>query len=85
MTADPYNDYLARWDSLVGAVPVGQYGKWKGKMVRKLPPVEFLTKLDEYNQLATHYQKVIERGDTINDAMLRVLKEREIELLLESK
>jgi hypothetical protein len=85
MAADPYLDYLSRWETKVGSVPVGQYGKWKGKMVRKLAPAEFLSKLDEYTQLNSHYQKCIDRGDTINDTMVRLLKERESELLLESK
>jgi hypothetical protein len=84
MAADPYLDYLSRWEQHVGAVPVGQYGKWKGTMVRKLAPAEFLNKLDEYTQLSSHYQKVLERGDTLNDTMIRLVRERAIELLLES-
>lgn len=83
MAADPYLDYLSRWEQNVGAVPVGQYGKWKSTMVRKLAPAEFLNKLDEYNQLSSHYQKVLERGDTLNDTMIRLLRERAIELLIE--
>jgi hypothetical protein len=81
---DPYLDYLARWDQLVGvAVPVGQYGKWKGRMVRKLAPAEFVAKLDEYQQLGSHYQKSLERGDTLNDAVVKLLHERAGELLLD--
>ena len=82
---NPYNEYLTRWEQLVGQVPVGSYGKWKGKMVKKLAPAEFLGKLDEYTQLHSHYQKVIERGDTINDTMVKLLRERATELLLEEK
>ena len=85
MAADPYLAYLARWESLVGAVPVGSYGKWQGKMVRKLAPAEFLQKLDEYTQLGAHYQKVLERGDTLNDSMVKLLRERASELLLEHR
>jgi hypothetical protein len=80
---DPYLAYLGRWDELVGAVPVGQYGKWNGKMVRKLAPAEFLNKLDEYQKLNTHYHQCLERGDTLNDAMVKLLSERAGELLLE--
>jgi len=83
MAADPYLEYLTRWEQLLGAVPVGQYGKWKSTMVRKLAPDEFLQKLDEYQQLSTHYQKCLERGDTLNDTMVRVLRECATQLLLE--
>ena len=82
-TDDPYLDYLARWEEQVGAVPVGQYGKWKGKLVRKLAPAEYLQKHDEYQQLATHYQRCLERGDTLNDTMVKLLRERASELLIE--
>ena len=38
---DAYQGYLTRFQSLVGPLPVGSYGKFKGRLVRKLPPDEF--------------------------------------------
>lgn len=83
MSGDPYLEYLARFEQLVGALQVGGYGKWKGKLVRKLAPDEFATKHGEWSTLSEHYQKILERGDTLNDALTKLLREREIELLLE--
>ena len=80
---DAYQDYLQRFQSLIGALPVGSFGKFKGRMVRKLAPDEFEKKHGEWLTLAKTYQGIIERGDTLNDAITKLLREREAELLLE--
>jgi hypothetical protein len=81
--ADPYLDYLARFEQQIGALSVGAYGKWKGKLVRKLAPDEFATKHGELTSLSTHYQKSLARGDTLNDALTKLLRERQVELLID--
>jgi hypothetical protein len=83
MAADAYQGYLDRFQREVGTIAVGAYGKWKGKLVRKLSPVEFAAKNDEFTRLDTTYRGIIERGDTINDAVVRVWRERRAELLID--
>jgi hypothetical protein len=83
VSADPYLEYLARFEQKVGALTVGSYGKYKGKLVRKLAPDEFQNKHLEFTSLNTHYQKILERGDTLNDALTKLLRERQVELLIE--
>lgn len=83
MAADPYLEYLARFDSQVGAVAVGGYGKFHGKLVRKLSPQEFATRHSEFANLDKTYRGIIERGDTINDAVVRLWRERRAELLID--
>jgi hypothetical protein len=83
MSADAYQDYLQRFQSLVGPLPVGSYGKFKGRLVRKLPPDEFSKKHGEWRHLARTYQGILERGDTLNDAITKLLRERSAELLIE--
>ncbi len=80
---DPYLEYLARFEQKVGALTVGSYGKWNGKLVRKLAPDEFMNKHTEFTNLNTHYQKILDRGDTLNDALTKLLRERQSELLIE--
>jgi hypothetical protein len=80
---DPYQQYLQRFQQLVGALPVGSTGKFKGRLVRKLPPDEFNKKHGEWATLAKTYKGIIERGDTMNDAITKLLREREAELLIE--
>jgi hypothetical protein len=83
MAANEYQAYLARFDQHVGALAVGAYGKWKGRLVRKLSAEEFATKHGEFTKLDRTYREILERGDTINDAVTRLLRERQAELLLE--
>ncbi|MDB4964494.1 MAG: hypothetical protein JWN44_183 [Myxococcales bacterium] len=83
MPVDPYLDYVARFESQVGALAVGAYGKFNGKLVRKLSADEFKTRYGEFTNLDTTYRGIIERGDTINDAVVKLWRERRAELLIE--
>ena len=83
MSPDAYQEYLARFQALIGQLPVGSFGKFKGRLIRKLPPDEFNKKHGEWATLARTYKGILERGDTLNDAITRLLREREAELLLE--
>jgi len=83
MSGDPYLDYVARFDQQVGALAVGAYGKWKGKLVRKLSPEEFATRYQEFTNLDKTYRGILQRGDTINDAVVRLWRERRAELLVD--
>jgi hypothetical protein len=85
MSADPYAAYLDRFRNLCGPLEVGAYGKWKGKLIRKLSPVEFAAKNDELTTLQRTYQGILERGDTLNDAITKLLREHQAELLLEEE
>ena len=84
MTPDEaYLSYIARFDQQVGALPVGAYGKWKGRLVRKLGAEDFAKKHKELTRLTDTYQQILERGDTMNDAVTKLLRERMAELLVD--
>jgi hypothetical protein len=83
MAIDPYLDYLGRFEEHVGPMAVGSYGKYHGRLVRKLGAEEFTQKYGEYSRLSDHYRAMLERGDTLNDALTKILRERRDELLLE--
>ena len=80
--ADRYHDYLERWKREAGDVPVGSFAKFSGKLVKKLTFEEFTPILVEYIEMATRYQESIDRGDTINDVVLKVLKDSAATLVL---
>jgi hypothetical protein len=83
---DEYKRYLARFDQAVGQeVEFGAYAKYKGRLVKKLRYDEFEAKWNEYNQVDVAYAEILERGDTINDVMVKILRERADELMLERK
>ena len=80
MAADPYLEYLSRFQTQIGA---GGFGKFRGRLVRKLNPDEFNSAQQEFTTLRKHYEKCVERGDTINDALTKLLAEKAAELLIE--
>lgn len=83
MTGNRYEAYLQRFEQRIGPLPVGSYGKWKGQLVRKLAPDEFELKRAEWTTLANRYRAIVERGDTLNNALTKLLREHQTELLLE--
>lgn len=83
--ADEYAEYLVRFDKAVDEdVPVGGFTKYKGKLIKKLDADEFSEKNKEYLELASHYFQSLDRGDTINDVVVRLVRERAAELVLTS-
>jgi hypothetical protein len=80
--ADRYHDYLERWKREAGDVPVGTFVKFSGKLVKKLTFEEFTPILVEYIEMATRYQESIDRGDTINDVVHKVLRDQAAQLML---
>jgi hypothetical protein len=82
---EEYRGYLARFDETLGACEFGAYAKHKGRLIRKLRYEEFAAKWQEFQEVDRAYGEIMERGDTINDVVVRVLRERADELLLERK
>jgi hypothetical protein len=83
--ADEYAEYIARFDKEAGdTVAVGAFAKFKGRLIKKMTAEEFADKNREYLELASHYLTSLDRGDTINDVVVRLVRERAAELVLTS-
>jgi hypothetical protein len=80
----PYLEYLSRASHQMG-VQVGQYAKVKGRLIKMLAYEEFAELWTEYVDVLDAYRSSMKRGDTINDAVVELLRERSAELLLEFK
>ncbi|MCA9678029.1 MAG: hypothetical protein H6709_05080 [Kofleriaceae bacterium] len=81
--ASEYDSYLQRFDAQVGEqVDVGAFAKFKGKLIKKLDAAEFAETYREYHELAGHYFESIDRGDTINDAIVKIVREAAAKLVL---
>jgi hypothetical protein len=80
--ADRYHEYLERWKRNAGDVPVGSFAKFQGKLIKKFSFEEFTPILLEYLEMVTRYEESIERGDTINDVVLKVLRDQAAQLML---
>ena len=77
-----YREYLVRFDREVGAIQVGQFAKYQGKLIQKLARPDFDELFAEYHELAQHYYESIDRGDTINDVAVKLLREKAAQLIL---
>lgn len=78
-----FGDYLDRFQRLVGEMDTGQYGRFKGRLVRKLDDQEFRARLDEYVDLGERFVRTLNAGDTIDDLLAVELKGLEADLVLE--
>jgi hypothetical protein len=77
-----YLEYLARFDREVGAVDVGAFAKYQGRLIKKMGRDEFEPAFREYHDLAQRYADSLERGDTINDVTVKLLRDQAAKLIL---
>ena len=76
--------HLSRFDEKYGEQDFGSFVKYEGRLIKKLRYQEFEPIYSEYYQVAKTYFDSVDRGDTINDVVVKLLRERAIELLLTS-
>lgn len=82
--ADEYEEYLSRFDAELGASDVGAFSKYKGRLIKRHSYEDFAKVHAEYLEIAKTYFDSIDRGDTINDIVVKLLRDRAIELILPS-
>ncbi|MBU0554166.1 hypothetical protein KKF91_18225 [Myxococcota bacterium] len=78
-----FQPYLERFERLVGAIQTGQYGRFRGRLVRKLSPDEFDEKMSRYMNLGARFSEMVVAGDTIDDTIMADLRVAEVELIVE--
>ena len=77
-----YHEYLERFAGELGAVEVGAFAKFGGRLIKKLTLDEFKRAFLEYADVADRYYESLDRGDTINDMVVRVLREKAANVIL---
>jgi hypothetical protein len=80
---DDFREYLTRFEAAAGPREFGEFVKIQGRLVKKLTYDEFAPRWEEFVRLRTHYEETFQRGDTLNDTVMRVLRERAAELVVE--
>jgi len=80
---DEFKQYITRFQTGVGNREFGEYGSWNGFVVKKMNFDEFVAKYEEFRNLERLYADILERGDTVNDAIFRTLREQGANLLIE--
>jgi hypothetical protein len=79
-----YEDYLARLEAAVGPLAPGEFGKHQGRLIHRLEPAEYAAAYREYMELASHYLEGVDRGDTVNDITVRLIREHAANVILPS-
>jgi hypothetical protein len=82
---EEYRAYLQRFEEQLGPCEFGEYAKLRGRLIKKLRYDEFEKKYSEFGEVEKAYGEILARGDTINDVIVKVLRERSDELILERK
>jgi hypothetical protein len=77
-----YHEYLDRFATEIGQVAIGSFAKFDGKLIKKLAFDEFVAAVEAYDELSTRYRDSVDRGDTINDAAVKILREQAAALVL---
>ena len=77
-----YHEYLARFAAALGEVQVGAFAKYAGKLIKKLSFEEFTPAYLEYTEISERYQESVDRGDTVNDLVVKLLREQAANLVL---
>ncbi|HTM23155.1 MAG TPA: hypothetical protein VL172_21690 [Kofleriaceae bacterium] len=76
-----YREYLERFDAAAPGIEFGAFHKHKGRLIKKLSYDEFVGVYNEYSQIARAYIDSMDRGDTINDVVVKIVRDKAIELL----
>jgi len=77
-----YQDYLQRFAQELGELPAGAFAKFAGRLIKKLTFEEFTPAYLDYTEMLVRYRESLERGDTVDDIVLRVLREKAAHLVL---
>jgi hypothetical protein len=82
--ARAYEAYLARFQDELGDSDFGAFVKHNGRLIQKLRFEQFTPVYDEYCEMLDRYRECVERGDTINDIIVRLVRDRASHLVLPS-
>ena len=77
-----YAEYLDRFTRELGDIKFGEFAQYAGRAVRMLSFEEFTQTYTEYAELTARYRDSLERGDTVDDLMLKLMREQSANLVL---
>ena len=78
-----YHEYLDRFEHALPNINVGAFAKFGGQLIKKLTFEEFTPAYIEYTEILERYDDSVARGDTINDVVLKLLRDRAANLVLD--
>ena len=81
---DNFQSYGERFERFIGNIKIGQYGHYRGRVIRRLDQEQYNAKYREYLWLRDRFAQIIQTGDTIDEVFVADLRAAEIELLFET-
>lgn len=78
-----YQRYLERFGTLVGDFQTGQFGRYRGRLVKKLGADEFRAKVEHYMAMGQRFNRIVSSGDTMDETLALDLRGAEFELVME--
>jgi hypothetical protein len=79
-----FDEYLQRFQEIVGEIEAGQYGKYKGRLVLKMTREQFEARYLQYLTLGIRYGTMLSQSDTIEDTLTVDIRAAEVELLIKT-
>lgn len=77
-----FKKYLERFDAIGDdTADFGTFRKHNGRLVKKMRYDEFAPVYREYTEVAKAYFESIDRGDTINDVVVKLIRDRATDLI----
>ena len=77
-----YAEYVERLTRAVGDIGVGDFATHAGRLIHKMSLDEFTEAFTEYNDLLARHRESLARGDTVDDLVLKLLREHAANLLM---
>jgi hypothetical protein len=77
-----YAEYLERLVQAVGDLEVGEFANYAGYLIHRMSFDEFTEAYTEYTDLLARYHESLERGDTVDDLVLKLLREQSTHLVM---
>jgi hypothetical protein len=77
-----YTEYLDRLAQEVGDLEVGEFAKYAGRLIHKMSFEEFTEAYTAYAEVLARYGESLERGDTVDDLVLKLLREQSANLAM---
>ena len=77
-----FREYLTRFEAEHGDTDFGAFVKHRGRLVEKLRYEEFEPMYREFHDMSKSYFDSLDRGDTINDVIVKAVRDGAASLIL---
>ena len=83
-SSESFEAYEERFTRLVGDLITGQYGQFRGRLVRRMSDGEHQEELVRYHELGERLEASLAAGDTIDERLTTQIRATEVTLVLET-